>query len=363
MSQEQQVPQQYVEDDEITLKELIEKIREFWQEAWKNKWWIILVAGLMASIFLLRAWFTPVTYPAALTFMVNEDNGGGLGGVSAILGQFGFGGGKKDGSYNLDKILELSKSRKIIQSTLFKKVTVNGEEDFFANHIIKLYELHEKWEDDTTGLKGFYFSRGVTDSFDRVEYNALKHVHAQVRGSEEVEGILSSSYNDDTGILSLSLNSYSEDLSIKFIDSLYHELSSFYIKNAVEPQQKTLNNISAKVDSLGKRLQSINYQLADFEDRSFGTIDQKSEVRKTRLLINQQVTGAAYGEAIKNLELADFTLKNATPAFQLIDAPIPPIKPVGESKLKAIVIGGFVGGFIALIFFIGRKIIRDAMQS
>ncbi|NJK84155.1 MAG: hypothetical protein HC912_10515 [Saprospiraceae bacterium] len=27
---------QYIEDDEITLKQLIEKIQEFWREAWKN---------------------------------------------------------------------------------------------------------------------------------------------------------------------------------------------------------------------------------------------------------------------------------------------------------------------------------------
>lgn len=365
MSQEQQIPQQprYIEDDEITLKELIEKIGEFWQETWKNKWWIILVAALVASIFLLRAWLTPSTYPATLTFMVNEEDGGGIGGVGAILGQFGFGGGGKAGSFNLDKILELSKSRKIVQSTLFKKVTVDGKEDFFANHIITLYKMHEKWEDDTTGLTGFYFTRGMVDSFNRVEYNALKYVYEQVRGGENVDGILGSSYNDDTGILSLNMNAYSEDLSIKFIDSLYRELSNFYITNTIEPQQKTVDNLVGKVDSLRKRLQSINYALADFEDRSYGIIDRKSDLEKTRLQIDQQVTATAYGEALKNLELVDFSLKNATPAFQLIDAPIPPIKPVGSSKLKAIIIGGFIGGFLALIFFVGRKIIRDAMQS
>jgi uncharacterized protein involved in exopolysaccharide biosynthesis len=131
--QEEKMPQQeYYQDDEITLKELILKIQEYWQEILKNWKLIFLIIIPFVAFFLIKAFLTPATYSAQLTFMVNEDEGGGgFGGVSAILGQFGFGGGGQS-SYNLDKILELSRSRKIIQMALFEKVNIDGKKGLLS---------------------------------------------------------------------------------------------------------------------------------------------------------------------------------------------------------------------------------------
>ena len=167
------------ESDEITLKELILKVREYWREVWKNRFLVLLISALFASIFLWRAWIAPVVYLAELTFMVNEDEGGGLGGVASILGQFGLGGGSS-GKFNLDKILELSRSRKIVSQVLFEEIEVDGKVDYIANHIIDEYAFHEDWEDDTKGLKDFYFINGEFEEFGRVENRALKLVYTKV---------------------------------------------------------------------------------------------------------------------------------------------------------------------------------------
>ena len=58
--------------------------------------------------------------------MVNEEEGGGISGLSSILGSFGFGGGV-GGKYNLERILELSLSQNIIQQAIFKKVEIEGK--------------------------------------------------------------------------------------------------------------------------------------------------------------------------------------------------------------------------------------------
>jgi len=52
------IPPPYYEDDEITLKELILKIQEFWWEAWNNKWKIIGIAALLAGVFITRSFFS-----------------------------------------------------------------------------------------------------------------------------------------------------------------------------------------------------------------------------------------------------------------------------------------------------------------
>jgi uncharacterized protein involved in exopolysaccharide biosynthesis len=61
------------------------------------------------------------------------------------------------------------------------------------------------------------------------------------------------------------------------------------------------------------------------------------------------------------VEYADYALKNATPFFQEIDRPGGPIKPVGKSKKKALLIGGFLGMFLGAGYVLGRKIYREAI--
>jgi LPS O-antigen subunit length determinant protein (WzzB/FepE family) len=70
-----------------------------------------------------------------------------------------------------------------------------------------------------------------------------------------------------------------------------------------------------------------------------------------------------HGEALKNLEYADFTLRNKTPFITLLDSPLSPISPNAESKLKALVIGLILGIMIGVTFVLGRKIYRDTMNS
>lgn len=76
-----------------------------------QKWWIILIALPFIAYFGYKAKTALVTFQANLTYSMNDGSGGG-GGLSGILGSFGLG---KGGKVNLDKIVELSKSRNIIQ--------------------------------------------------------------------------------------------------------------------------------------------------------------------------------------------------------------------------------------------------------
>jgi tmRNA-binding protein len=362
--QEEKMPQQeYYQDDEITLKELILKIQEYWQEILKNWKLIFLIIIPFVAFFFIRAFLTPATYSAQLTFMVNEDEGGGgFGGVSAILGQFGFGGGGQS-SYNLDKIVELSKSRKIIQMALFEKVNINGNEDYLANHLIKEYKFHKKWEKDTAGLHKFLFNPDSVKLFSREENKALISLHSLIVGGEEKKGLLSSSYGDETGILNITCITTSEELSIFFAEKIYEKLSWFYINNATEKQQKTFSLFKAKADSLQIALNSAQYRLLQFDDRSRGLMLKQSGAEKIRLQQEVQKLILVYAESYKNQEVSDFALKNETPFIQEIDKPISPIEPNRESKFKALIMGGFIGGFIGIGFFIGRKMFRDLVED
>lgn len=348
---------------ELTLKELLTTTREYFGEVRRN-WKIVLFFILpFLCFFLFQAFTTPKEYPSILTFMVNEEDGGDNG-VGAILGQFGFGGGSS-GEYNLAKIVELSRSRRIISEALFEKGEVDGQEDFFANHIIRQYKFHEKWEDDKDGLANFLFSHGVLDSFNRIENKALQRVYKKVKGNAEegVKGLMKSQYQEETSILSLSLSTRSEDLSIQFLLDLYDKLSIYYIFENTEKPKTTYDNLKEKVDSLRGALESKEVQLAQMVDANRSVFSKSALLRQKRLEREAGILTIAYGKAIENLEVADFTIKNATPFFQVIDYPIAPIKPVEKSILKALVFSFLLGGVFGTLFILGRKIIRDSMES
>lgn len=355
--------QSNVFEDEITIRELILTFQYYFRCVVRQ--WIILgiIVAVVTGLFLLKTFFTPIEYPAELTFMVSQDDGGaGFNGVSAILGQFGLGGGKS--SNNLSKVLKLSQSRKIIQRVLFEKMKYpahSSKEDFIANHIIKVYDFHERWEEDTTGMVNFLFSQDDLKSFNRNENKALLAVYKKVIGNEHQKGLFRPSLDETTGIMKLSIVTENEQLSVKMANLIYQKLSTFYVTNSIVKHQQTYDLISTKVDSILTELRIKESSLARFKDSHLGLLSRKDKLQEARLTREIQVLSVMYGEVVKNLEIADFTLKSNTPFIEEIDVPIAPLEPIVESKIKAIVFGIIVGFFLGVALIVLSNMYKNIM--
>jgi len=352
------------EEEEIRLKNVLEGVKEFGLELKRNWFWIALLIALFTLLNLYLTSKKDITYPTSLTFMVNEEEGGGAGGVGSILSTFGLGGGG-GGEYNLDKIKELSKTLRIIKEALFVKGNVDEKEDFFANHLIREYKFHELWKEDTTGLKNFLFTDGDFKTFSRTENKALKSIYYKVRGNDElgIEGIMSIAFEGATGIFDMQIRSTNENLSIYLLEALYEKLSSFYIEGTIEKPKATFDNLQVQVDSLNEVLRSKEYQLAKATDSNQRLVTRTAQLKQDRLRRDVQLLTLEYGKNLEQLKLADFALKNATPFFQEIDRPIAPIPPSKRPYVKAIIFGIALGALLGIIYFIIRKIFRDALAE
>ncbi len=362
--QEQNQQNMEISDDEVSLKELILKLQEFFFEILKYWKWVVGITALCVALFLYNAITEPVTYPAQLTFMINEDEGNplrGLGGgvLGALMPK-----GKKN-EFNLAKIIELSKSRSIMQRALFKKGVIEGNEDFIANHLIREYDFHDEWESDTTGqLKDFLFVHDSIPLFTDVDNRVVKVLHGLIIGDpiNGIDPIFEATADEDSGIMKLSINTTSQALTIEFLNAAYDYLSHFYIERAIEKHSRTFRIMEAKADSIQGELRMAEKNLADFLDGNRRLVVVKGELDKIRLQRKAEVLNAMYIEIIKNLETADFALKTKVPYVQELDKPIPPLRAKEESKFKAIILGGFLGGFLSCGFIIGRKVLRDIME-
>ena len=289
--------------DEITLKELILKINEFFQEIIKNWILILLVAIPFVLIFFYQTYKKPINYTSELTFMINDDEGG-LGSLGGLAASFGLGGGGS-GEFNLEKMLSLLKSRNIIQKGLFERTELNEKEDYFANHIIREYNFHEEWQ-DSKSLKDFFFTNDKIDEFTRVENLVLKILHRRIIGSVQTKGFLNSNINEETGIMSLKIESINEDLSIDLLNTLFEKLSSFYVNKAIEKQRETYQVTKNKTDSLLRVMNYVQSRLLKVKDTHRNTTLNQYRSEELKLERDYQISLVAYGEAMKNKEIADY---------------------------------------------------------
>ena len=139
---------------------------------------------------------TPITYTAKLSFMVNEDDTKRQG-VSSLLNNIGLGVGTGS-EYNLEKILELSKSLFIIQEVLFTRAKVGGKEDFIGNHLIEKLELEKNWKKKAPALVGFRFQHDSIPAFSRNERRVLKALYNKL-ASETGNQLLKNTYSQNSG--------------------------------------------------------------------------------------------------------------------------------------------------------------------
>lgn len=349
--------------DEVSLKEVILMVKEYFNELIR-KWYIILLVMIpFIAYFLYKAMKTPITYKADLTYMVNEDESGGAGGVNSILGRFGFGG--QSTSFNMDKIVTLSTSKRILHEVLLDSVFISGSLDLLGNHLLKEYGLHDKWGNDQVKLNGVWLSSKDVEKQTAEERIINKRLLGLLMGDfdNQGSGLLQSTYQQESGILKLSVESLSEELSILIVNNVYEKLSNFYIDKSIEKQKETFNIVKHKTDSLRNLLNNTQYRLLVFSDTYKNLTLHKYDAQRLKMERNLQAYSMAYGEALRNLEVADFALKTATPFFQKLDEPLRPISPKMESKKRAVFIGGFLGGFLAVLIIFISKFFKDVLKE
>ena len=357
---------------DMTLKEVVLKIQSY-IKAVTNRWLMICLFGFgFAFVLLLLNFNVKPEYRAELTYMLNDDESGGLSGIAAMLGQFGLGGVGGSES-NLDKIIELSRTRRITQNALFVKEKLHNKEDYLANHLINSLENNGLWakkgilsflsSEDSLSLKGFRFSQDSIEAFSLHENKALKALHKVMVGKEMNGNRFQSTFNEITGIMEFSMTTPDPQLSIIIVNSMYNNLSAYYVDKTTEKQQADYSVIKSKYDSIVSELNSVQYRLAKTNDANQGLIMDLDRLPTKKLSEDERRLQLMLGEAEKQKQLTELTLGSSTPYIQEIDKPILPLKPINKSRFFYFLLGGLLGGIIAIVIILSQKVYNDIMLS
>lgn len=351
--------------DEISLKELIQKLGD-WYGYLKTQWWKIAIAGILGGVIgFVYAWMQPITYTAKTTFVVEDaKSGGGLSGLASLAGQFGVdvGGGGGGGLIAGDNILLYFKSESLSREVLLSPWDSAGKQSL-ADRYIQAHGLQEKWaENKRIGNISFQVDFGAT------QYTRLQDSLLQVIINDHIlkKQFSINKIDKKAGFIQLSVTMQDESLAKIYCDKLVDIAVKRYVVLKTERQQKTVDKLQARVDSIGNLLNRKTSASAALQTAN-ATMDVNPLYRTNTAVATELTTrdktmlATVYGEVVKNLEFAKFTLSQETPVIQIVDSSILPLEKNIVSKKKSIIIGITLAFFFTPLFLILYKIIKDEL--
>ena len=341
------------DNDEISLKELVLKIKE-WYQFLISKWKLIVLMGVIGGVIgFTYAYFQKPTYKAVLTFAMEEEKsgGGGLGGALGLASQFGIDlGSSGGGAFSGANLIELMKSRKLVEKTLLSPIEVDGKAQSLVEYYLAFNEIKKDW-DEKPLLKNVSFPIDADRTkFTLQQDSILKNLAAGLIKTD----LVISQKDKKVSILSIEMNSTNEQFAKVFCETIAKETSEYYVEIKSKKSKMNVDILQHQADSIRAELNSAITGVAAAADNVFN-LNSAMNVRRTpsaRRQVDVQANTAILTQLVGNLELAKVTLRKETPLLQIIDRPSFPLEKEKVGKLKSLVLGGFLAGFLTVLYLV-----------
>lgn len=314
-----------------------------------SKWiWIVSVGVLFGISGAIKSYLTKPVYTAEISFTLDEGPAETQQSTYARLAaQLGLPALNSAGGVftNIPNILELMKSRFLIDKTLRNSVVVNGKRLTLADFFLDSLHYRDEW------MKG---SPSYHTSFAESQRNEADSLYKNNIVNSIYQTLLSknlaiSQKGTGTSIVIVVCNSENELFSKYFLESLVDEVTGYYIETKT---QRAMNN----VDFLQKRIDSIRnvyigslYNRAAITDANLNIVKQTENVGSSKKETDILISKNTYIDLTSSLEAARTILMREMPLFQYIDKPILPLKVQRASALNSFILFFIAGAIITIV--------------
>jgi hypothetical protein len=343
------------EKDEISLKELLLKGKEWFDYLFSKKILIISLSIVGALLgFGYAKYYTKPMYTSKITFtMEQKGSSGGLGDIASMVGLGDLGGGGSSGMFGGENILFLMKSDRIIHEALKMP-----NEQLQGDHLLNEYlRIHFK---AALKQKKINLFPKALDSvvFSRAQDSLLQVVTKQIRETQLVAERL----DKKNSIINLAVTDENEQWAFLFSQLLIQHAIDLYMDIKLGKLLDTETTLMNKRDSIRGVLDGSITTLAFETDLNSHTPLMRYKTNQAKKQIDVQMLTAMYGDIVKNLEINRFTKSQEEPIIEIIDEPMMPLEKVQFGKLKGVLIGGFLAAFLVMGVLIGRKVLKGVMS-
>ena len=347
------------QNDEITLKELLEKAKE-WYSYLLSQWKIIVLAGVVgAALGLTYSFIKKPVYTATLSFALEDEKGGGMSGALGLASSLGLdlGGGSGGGAFSGANLTELFKSRSMVEQTLMQPVQAGTDTISLAEMYIRTQEWREKWQEKPK-LKGIQFP-----PLTKRKYFTREHDSIMGKMYEDLSktSLTVAQKDKKISIISIDVKSENEWFAKAFSETLAKQVSEFYVATKSKKARMNMAILQHQTDSIRAELNGAITGVAIANDNTF-MLNPALNVNRApsaKRQVDVQANTAILTELVKQTELAKVTLRKETPLIQVIDRPILPLPKENFGKAKGLVVGGFLSSFILILFLLVKRIIKQ----
>jgi hypothetical protein len=330
----------------IVLGDVIESIKRFFSYV-RSQVILIALCAIVGLTFPLiyRAMQKPA-YAASTTFILEEKSAGG-GGLAGIASQVGLDLGSLGSGSSLftgDNILDIIKSRVIIEKVLLTPISGNTGKTL-ADLYVEFSGLGERLPAPVS-----FASLGAHSVYqDSVLYVMYEQI---AKKNVSVDRL-----NKKGSIFKIVTVSQNQVFSKNFAERLLKETTTYYVNVKTSTAAANVKRLQARGDSLLRVLNAKSYNAASFQildpNVAYKSMSVPAEVSSR----DKSIVFSIYAEVTKNLEMSRIALVSQTPVIQLLDVPKYPLMDDRKSYLFL----GFAGLFAGLLvgFFLCLYLYTD----
>jgi len=314
-----------------------------------TKWLLIVVVGVTGGVAgIVYAWMQEPVYQADMSFVVEADKASTVSAYSSIAAQFGIDlGGGTNGIFEGDNIIELFKSRNLVQQTLLTK------SGYGTNDYMMVHYLHNQKALKSDKIKSLPFDNVATkperyrDSLLSVAYQDIVKTKLEVTRRDK-----------KLSIISVSMKDTDELFAKRFVELLAQNAIRFYTDYKSKKSRQNVDILQRQTDSVKSLLFGGITQVATLSDINVSPLKQVQRAGVQKKQVDVQVSSALYTELLKNLELAKISARRETPFIQVIDMPQLPLQTKKLGRLKGGIIFGFLSGVCIVGFLLTRRYLK-----
>ena len=314
----------------------------------KKSWKVLLTISMLFGLLgFLYASYQKPTFESRLSFVLDEGEQSGLSGALGLAAQFGINIGESKGLFNNDNIVEIIKSRRIIENVLLSVDTFDNKPYTLIEYYIDQSGLREN-QSLKNPFNKIHFNPGISKASCSYQQDSILYC---IYNKFHNEYVTAERRDKKTNIYEIRVVSSNERFTKIFTDRLQSETDVFFTYISSKKAKNTLDILEARVSSMKNNISNTISQRAAIQDANVNPALVSSQAPLQQKQADIQVYGAAYAELFKSLEMARFQYLKGLPLMQIIDAADYPMKKIKMSRIKTALISSFLSFFIVVFLY------------
>ncbi|MFN5813962.1 MAG: hypothetical protein ACK46B_07575, partial [Bacteroidota bacterium] len=269
------------------------------------------------------------------------------------------GGGGGGSIFSGDNILLFLKSKSLVRETL---LTTFDEKTgiTLADRYAEVNKMKEGWSKNEK-IGSIQFSKFSIDNLTRKEDSLLQGIESGIITNE----LTIEKPDKKASFIEAKATTLDEEFSKIFLDRLVKIATDRYVESKIKTKAANIAILERRTDSLTAVLNNKTYNAAASEQ---SLVDVNPALKTS--VINSEITtrdktmaATVFAEVVKNLELSKTLMNQEAPFIQVVEQSTFPLEKEKTSKLISLILGGFLAGFLTILYLIASKWLKSQLAS